>query len=47
MTEEIGSNVAITFSNIRRMAIGMDFGNPCEYPTLYHAQLHSLIDDSY
>ena len=29
MTEEIGSNVAITFANIRRMAIGMDFGNPC------------------
>ncbi|TBU35633.1 RdRP-domain-containing protein [Dichomitus squalens] len=28
MTEEIGSNVAITFSNIRRMAIGMDYGNP-------------------
>ncbi|KAI8989763.1 RdRP-domain-containing protein [Trametes punicea] len=28
MTEEIGSNVAITFSNIRRMAIGVDFGNP-------------------
>ncbi|KAI0780590.1 RdRP-domain-containing protein [Trametes elegans] len=28
MTEEIGSNVAISFSNIRRMAFGMDFGNP-------------------
>ncbi|KAM5531730.1 hypothetical protein V8D89_014579 [Ganoderma adspersum] len=28
MTEEIGSNIAITFANIRRTAIGMDFGNP-------------------
>ncbi|KAI0822735.1 RdRP-domain-containing protein [Trametes gibbosa] len=28
MTEEIGSNIAITFSNIRRVAIGIDFGNP-------------------
>ncbi|KAI0362487.1 RdRP-domain-containing protein [Trametes cingulata] len=28
MTEEIGSNIAITFSNIRKVAIGMDFGNP-------------------
>ncbi|KAI0373002.1 RdRP-domain-containing protein [Pilatotrama ljubarskyi] len=28
MTEEIGSNVAIHFSNIRKVAIGMDFGNP-------------------
>ncbi len=31
MTEEIGQNVAITFSNIRRVAIGLDFGNPCEW----------------
>lgn len=30
MTEEIGSNIAVAFANIRRMAIGMDFGNPCE-----------------
>ncbi|KAI0636634.1 RdRP-domain-containing protein [Trametes polyzona] len=27
-TEEIGSNIAITFSNIRKVAIGIDFGNP-------------------
>ncbi|KAI0664721.1 RdRP-domain-containing protein [Cubamyces menziesii] len=27
-TEELGSNVAINFSNIRRLAYGMDFGNP-------------------
>ena len=29
MTEEIGQNVAIAFSNIRKVAIGLDFGNPC------------------
>ncbi|KAI0672875.1 RdRP-domain-containing protein [Trametes maxima] len=28
MTEQIGSNIAITFSNIRRLAVGIDFGNP-------------------
>ncbi|CDO73610.1 hypothetical protein BN946_scf185014.g80 [Trametes cinnabarina] len=28
MTEEIGSNVAITFSNVRKLAIGIDYGNP-------------------
>ncbi|KAI0748499.1 RdRP-domain-containing protein [Daedaleopsis nitida] len=28
MTEEIGQNVAIAFSNIRKVAIGFDFGNP-------------------
>lgn len=30
MTEEIGQNVAITFSNIRKVAYGLDFGNPCK-----------------
>ncbi|CCM00004.1 uncharacterized protein FIBRA_02029 [Fibroporia radiculosa] len=28
MTEEIAHNIAVTFANIRRMAIGLDFGNP-------------------
>ncbi|KAI0647398.1 RdRP-domain-containing protein [Trametes meyenii] len=28
MTEQIGSNIAIAFSNIRRLAVGIDFGNP-------------------
>ncbi|KAL6305270.1 RdRP-domain-containing protein [Sparassis latifolia] len=28
MTEEIAHNIAINFSNIRRMAIGFDFGHP-------------------
>ncbi|KAH9952081.1 RdRP-domain-containing protein [Amylocystis lapponica] len=28
MTEEIANNIAITFSNIRKIAIGFDFGNP-------------------
>ena len=31
MTEEIGSNVAISFANIRKVAIGIDFGNPCMF----------------
>ena len=36
MTEEIGSNIAIAFANIRRMAIGVDFGNPCKCSTRGH-----------
>ncbi|RPD66474.1 RdRP-domain-containing protein [Lentinus tigrinus ALCF2SS1-7] len=28
MTEEIGSTVAIKFDNLRKVAIGLDFGNP-------------------
>lgn len=30
MLDEICHNVAITFSNIRKYAIGVDFGSPCE-----------------
>lgn len=29
MTEEIANNIAITFANIRKIARGNDFGNPC------------------
>lgn len=31
MTEEIAHNIAITFVNIRKLAVGLDFGNPCQY----------------
>ena len=31
MTEEYAYNVVITFANIRKLAIGLDFGNPCRY----------------
>lgn len=30
MTEELASNIVITFANIRKMAVGLDFGNSCE-----------------
>lgn len=30
MTEETAHNVVIKFDIIRRLAVGLDFGNPCE-----------------
>ena len=30
MTEEMANNIAITFANIRKIARGNDFGNPCQ-----------------
>ena len=30
MTDEIAYHVAIRYTNIRKLAIGLDFGNPCK-----------------
>lgn len=30
VTEQIAHNIAISFININKMAIGVDVGNPCE-----------------
>jgi RNA-dependent RNA polymerase len=31
MTEQTGSSIVIRFSNIRKLGIGCDFGNPCMF----------------
>jgi RNA-dependent RNA polymerase len=30
MTEQIGSSIVIKFSNIRKLGVNYDFGNPCK-----------------